>query len=775
MKSLGLLRNIAARSRTSRASNQSQRLLSVYSSRASIETLRKNDPLFSRGSTSANWNLCQLQSFSASAAPATPVPLSSSDEGERLRFEEMDVHPKSLKALRRKGLHTMTEIQEKTFVAATNGSDVLGRARTGTGKTLAFLLPGLERILRNPIPDQVNMLVLSPTRELAEQISDQAKMLLNSHPKEMVSQVIYGGAPKREDLRRFEETVPTILVATPGRLKDHLASTKIHGIPFINYMKQLQVLVLDETDRLLDMGFRQDIEDIVSCLPRDRQTLLFSATIPREVRSVIQYATKPNLVTVDCMEDKDPATHTNSMTEQSHVILPPSRFLTGPVEVLLDLVDNPKNKVMVFFPMTSLVQLYSNLFSMQLGRRVMELHGKMEQRHRTRISQKFRNSKSGTLFTSDVSARGVDYPDVTHVLQFGAAETRETYIHRLGRTGRAGKKGKGILLLPEIEKRYLYELDGLEIPIDTKLQAKMNAPPSKRVMDELGPIAQDVRAGRKNSLAEAASDSYHAMVAYYFQRAQKRQSNDDELVDSINSLVVDVGLKELPGIPFPRAKRLQIDRVPGLNIERGWNDKKDWASGESWVKPSGPRETSDTGGLENNSRPPFRERRGRSDSVGDGGYRGGQNGRSKSSPPRNSGDVKSERGDSPKNERRDGPRRESSVDSTSQRRRNSFSSGSSSFGGGNSRGGQKERSPSFSDDFFSNRRESFHGKGDSPRRQPDSNFSSPRKSNSFPSGPQWKKDAMSLDSSKQDKSSPSSNTLGKIKSGSFTRWDSLKK
>jgi ATP-dependent RNA helicase MSS116 len=327
-------------------------------------------------------------------------------EPKRVRFEDIDIHPKSLKALRRRDLLHMTEIQEKTFEACVQGKDVLGRARTGTGKTVAFLLPGIERILRNPIDDQVNMLILSPTRELAAQIAEQTQMLVGVHGNAVTAQVIYGGSSKRDDIQRFEKKIPNILVATPGRLKDHLMSTNVHGTSFVDKLQQLQVLVLDETDRLLDMGFRQEIQDILSFLPKDRQTLLFSATLPQDVRTIIRMAAKPDYVTIDCIEDEDPMTHTNDRTEQSHVVLPPSRFLTGTVETLLDLVDNPNNKIMVFFPMTSMVQLYTNLFSFRLGRRVLELHGKMQQRSRSQISRQFRQSRSGTLFTSDVSARG---------------------------------------------------------------------------------------------------------------------------------------------------------------------------------------------------------------------------------------------------------------------------------------------------------------------------------------------------------------------------------
>ena len=493
--------------------------------------------------------------------------LPQEDPERRLRFEDLEnLHPKSLKALRRRNIHEMTEIQEKTYEIATTGRDIVGRARTGTGKTLSFLLPGLERILQDPRPDQVNMLVLSPTRELASQIADQAQMLVAGHGNSITSQVVYGGSSKIDDYKRFEKRIPTVLVGTPGRVKDHLMSTTIDGKPLVDKFAQLQVLVLDETDRLLDMGFREEVQDIIDMLPTERQTLLFSATLPKDVRRIVQRAVRPDYETIDCIEDEDPASQTNEMTQQKHIILPASRFLTGTLEILLNLVDNPNNKVIVFFPMTSMVELFATIFSFRLGRRVSELHGRMPQRSRTHVSQRFRSSKSGTLFTSDVSARGVDYPDVTHVVQVSAAVSRETYIHRLGRTGRAGKKGNGILILPEIESSFLKDLDGLEISRHSKWASKVSGQPSKRIMDELGPIAADVRAGRDKRLVEIMHQSYHAMISYYFQRSNKRKVDKESVVETVNFILQDLGIKRLPEISRRWAEKIGCVNVPGLNI-----------------------------------------------------------------------------------------------------------------------------------------------------------------------------------------------------------------
>ena len=198
-----------------------------------------------------------------------------------------DLHPLSKRAVADMGLSSMTEIQARTFAAAATGRDVLGRARTGTGKTVAFLLPAIERIAAatgESSSYDIGILVVSPTRELATQIGDQAKKLLQYHQGTSV-QVMFGGTSKQRDEKQLQRTLPTVLVATPGRLLDHLASTRVKGgVSFGDIMSKTPLVVLDETDRLLDMGFRKEISKILGYLPprEKRQTLLFSATIPPE-------------------------------------------------------------------------------------------------------------------------------------------------------------------------------------------------------------------------------------------------------------------------------------------------------------------------------------------------------------------------------------------------------------------------------------------------------------------------------------------------------------
>ena len=206
---------------------------------------------------------------------------------------------------------------------------VLGRARTGTGKTVAFLVPALQNSAAKSNSSQherhesrgIDVLAISPTRELASQISEQGEQLLSFSPKRSV-QVMFGGTKKPRDINQLERNCPSLLVATPGRLLDHLQTTRLRNGSFKDLVSNVQVLILDEADQLLEMGFRNDIMEILSYLPAQKQTLLFSATIPPGLTGVMEKTMRTGSVTVDCIHDDDGATHSVDQVPQSHVLLP---------------------------------------------------------------------------------------------------------------------------------------------------------------------------------------------------------------------------------------------------------------------------------------------------------------------------------------------------------------------------------------------------------------------------------------------------------------------
>lgn len=538
-----------------------------------------------------------------SSIPSNPVPSASSASSSSSpglspnKFSELsDLHPTIKEALKTMNIETMTEIQYKTWDASVTGnSDVLGRSRTGSGKTLAFLLPALERILRShdggkdETKNKVKMLIISPTRELAHQIYTTTLLLTSklgkSHnTKPMHCQVMYGGTPKPLDIQKMQKNVPTIITSTPGRLLDHLKTSRIHGsTPFTEYVKDIDVLVLDEMDLLLDMGFREDIQSILryfdsnsrSGTAQPRQTLLFSATLPSGVKDVIRKYMRPNYVVVDCIQDDDPTSHTVSTIDQSHVILPPNKMVAGIVQTILQLMkSNKQHKIIVFFPTTSQVTYFSHVFNVGLGRSVIEIHSGISQGARTNRSDNFRHSKTASvLFTSDVSARGVDYPDVTHVVQIGAASNRETYIHRLGRTGRAGKSGQGmIVLLPNEVDFIRRDLGDINIPMNVKIQnlLKMELSDCDDLENDMKRIHQMME--RSVEMKKAAEDAYRSLFGFYAQRFKKMQvpNFEEAIVATVNGFAKQAGLRELPTLSTNLTSQCRLTNHPDLNVQRQW-------------------------------------------------------------------------------------------------------------------------------------------------------------------------------------------------------------
>ncbi|ORY54160.1 P-loop containing nucleoside triphosphate hydrolase protein [Leucosporidium creatinivorum] len=368
--------------------------------------------------------------------------------------------------------------------------DLLVRAKTGTGKTLAFLIPALEGRLRslesflqtykreNPeasnseakkalaayAKSSVGALILSPTRELATQIANEA-IALTTHLPQFGVRLLVGGSSKSMQLREWSRSPSNdIVVATPGRCVDLLQSEPMVRKPIQN----ARMLILDEADTLLDMGFSDDIATVSSFMPDNdnRQTFLFSATVSKSIREVARRSMKQDHVFVDTVRADDVDTHLH--IPQFHTVLPSAEDQIVHILRLLahdQLLHARKaaekggvdgGKAVIFLPTTRMTQMFSLILSsmkthLPYGRdtNIVEIHSKKSQEQRTRASDKFRSAKTGysILVTSDVSARGVDYPGVTRVIQVGVPGSRDLYIHRVGRTGRAGKEGRGDLVL----------------------------------------------------------------------------------------------------------------------------------------------------------------------------------------------------------------------------------------------------------------------------------------------------------------------------------------
>jgi ATP-dependent RNA helicase RhlE len=362
-------------------------------------------------------------------------------------FEDLPLHSKLQRGVREIGYRVPTPIQKDTIPHAVSGRDIVGTAQTGTGKTAAFLLPVLERLLEEP-RGRILALILTPTRELALQADGFLRKLAgHTHLR---GAPVYGGVGMADQERALRGGAE-IIVATPGRLLDHM------GRGYVDF-RSLRILVLDEADRMLDMGFLPDVRRILDRLPRERQTMLFSATMPPEVLSLSrQFLRDPKFVQ---MEER-----TVAAVGVSHLALPVPPHLKA--DLLLDLLEDATMTSVLVFARTK--HRADNLCR-QLQRRGVQagvIHGNRSQSQRVRALEAFRTGEFRVLVATDIAARGVDVKDVSHVVNFDVPHEPETYVHRVGRTARAQQRGDAFTLVAPEEEADLVRIEkviGMSIP-----------------------------------------------------------------------------------------------------------------------------------------------------------------------------------------------------------------------------------------------------------------------------------------------------------------------
>ena len=347
-------------------------------------------------------------------------------------FADLGGGERTLQALARYGFSTPTPIQERAVPALIAGRDVVGVAQTGSGKTIAFGVPMVEQL--DPQLPEVQGLVLVPTRELASQVLEVLKDLAAGFGLEAVG--ILGGHSIAGDFKALERR-PAIVVGTPGRVIDHLQ----RGTLSLRYVRYA---VLDEADQMLDIGFLPDIRRILSRTPKRRQTALFSATMPSTIRRLIwQFMDDPETVTID------PELTTVESIDQVYFEVASRDKAKG----LRELVERElKGRTLVFCKMKRGVDRLEGDLARQ-GVRVGALHGDMDQRRRDRVVQDFREGALDVLIATNVAARGLDIPEITHVVNYDVPQNPEEYVHRVGRTGRAGRGGKAITFVSEWDMR----------------------------------------------------------------------------------------------------------------------------------------------------------------------------------------------------------------------------------------------------------------------------------------------------------------------------------
>jgi ATP-dependent RNA helicase RhlE len=353
-----------------------------------------------------------------------------------MTFQELNLIPALTQALTKKGYTTPTPIQEKAIPAVLEGHDLFGCAQTGTGKTAAFALPILQHLSQKGKPNSgIRALILAPTRELALQISENfTEYAANTGLR---NTVIFGGVSQSKQVNAIRRGVD-VVIATPGRLLDLMNQGHVR-------IDQITHFVLDEADRMLDMGFINDIKKIIAKLPRVRQTLFFSATVPLEIKQLASsMLVKPVYVTVEAVKS-------NAVVEQSlyYVSKEDKRALLRHV-----LVTNGIEHALVFTRTKRGADRVVKDLN-QAGIKAEAIHGDKSQNARERALKGFKNRMVRVLVATDIASRGIDVEKLSHVINFELPEQSETYVHRIGRTGRAGESGIAISFCTSEEKPYL--------------------------------------------------------------------------------------------------------------------------------------------------------------------------------------------------------------------------------------------------------------------------------------------------------------------------------
>ena len=391
-----------------------------------------------------------------------------------MKFEELKVSAEICELLKRQGILTATSVQERVIPQARAGKDLIVQSKTGTGKTLAFLLPTIERLKKIPATQE---LIIAPTRELATQISKVAEKICAT--LEIESLLICGGQDidrQKEKLKR----IPQLVIGTPGRLLDHLRRGTIQ-------LKNINKVVIDEADELLKLGFIEDVENLLRETAKDRQIILCSATMPLRIRQLAaEFLKAPKEILVE--------TKTVTLENINQVVVKTSaeKKFAKLVEILQ--TENPY-LAMIFCA----TKENTSKLALELAKKnfeVDELHGDLTQQQRNFVLKKFREAKIQILVSTDIAARGLDIEGVTHVISYDVPRDVETYIHRIGRTGRAGENGTAITLVTAAE---VERLRRIEHGIKKNISVKRPKPRTKQIKKSAPKLKENLTARRKSN------------------------------------------------------------------------------------------------------------------------------------------------------------------------------------------------------------------------------------------------------------------------------------
>lgn len=473
----------------------------------------------------------------------------------KLNFADLGLSPEVLKAVADLGFEEASPIQSAAIPVLLEGHDVVGQSQTGSGKTAAFAIPAIELCVASD--RSVQVLIMCPTRELATQVADEVHKL-SAHKRGLHAVPIYGGASYERQFFELKKGVQ-IVIGTPGRIMDHMDKGTLR-------LGTVKMVVLDEADRMLDMGFREDIEKILSATPKERQTVFFSATVSKPIRDLIErHSNSPKSVKIEQKQLTVPA------IEQWYYEVPQRLKF----ETLLRLIDFHGYKLGIIFCNTQRMvdELADDLIAQ--GFSADRLHGGIAQAQRTRVMNKFKKAEFEFLVATDVAARGIDVDELELVVNYDLPYDSEDYVHRIGRTGRAGRKGMAVTF---VSGRDIYKLQHIERYTRTKiLRGKI-------------PTAGEVEERRSEAMVQK--------VRAVLDRGNLSMALTDRLLgEGYNSTDIAAALFELMAGPESTAeKEIEEPRKKGApsrseHLQDSSPNLRPPSRGMQWVRLSAGRET----------------------------------------------------------------------------------------------------------------------------------------------------------------------------------------
>ncbi|OKL56970.1 ATP-dependent RNA helicase mss116, mitochondrial [Talaromyces atroroseus] len=482
-----------------------------------------------------------------------------------------------LQALRVMGFETMTPVQHRVLTELPDWrSDCLVQAKTGTGKTLAFLLPALHCLLQDPRAPprgQVAILIIAPTRELAQQIAKSCDQLTSQLAKPLECHIAVGGTARASAHSRFMKESPSILVATPGRLKDYLSEA-----PTAQKLSNIRTLVLDEADTMLETGFMADVKRILQLIPPKStgwQGMCFSATVPPRVKDVVSVVLKPGYSSISTVDKNEAPTH--ERVPQYYVLMPSVADTFTTLASLLNHEIKTNAKIIVFGVTANMVALFAAVFSQRLTPlKVFEIHSRLNQGARTRTTAQFKEADAGILFASDVIGRGIDIPNVDLVIQIGLPSNGDQYVHRVGRTARAGNDGRAIIVLTEAESFFMK--NNRHLPINPHPQTDAINAGRARYTDAVTQAMHGVDESTKQR-------AYSSFIGFFAGSGLMKPLRLDKpgLVQVANELAIKgMACPEPPPMEKKVIGKMGLKGVPGFNYASG-ND----STGNSSYRPHG--------------------------------------------------------------------------------------------------------------------------------------------------------------------------------------------